>query len=559
MMGHMGDLLVRGGTIVDGTGGPSRVGDVRVRDGVIVEIGERLALDGESEIDASSALVTPGLIDPHTHYDLEMFWDPTLDPLPTYGMTTIVMGNCGLGIAPVRDDVRDDIADLLCFIEELPPSLAMECVPWGWSTWSEYRTVAAQTATTVTPFAYTAHNALRGFTMGRDAWERAATDSERAAMVALLDDALAHGSLGMSTNWFDTDRNRALVPSRLSDAAEIDALLEVLARYPHATLQVIARNAEDRRPVLERSLAHGVRVLSLGNGVGGVTDTDLPVHRLGGGAEPFTPRLGFESTIAAAAVPAWHEMINGPEDDKLALLGDPDWRARARHDWDHPHDEQNAFRKEELHVLILSDSENGTGPVGISLKDLAEQRAVHPSDALADWVLANGIGSRYTKLSVRPQESQVEMDNRVKASFDDPYALIGGTDAGAHLKMFCGAGANVYVLTHWARDEGAVTVEQAVHCMTQRNASFFSLHDRGVIAEGTRGDLAVFALDEIETRDYVRATDLPDGGWRFTRPSAGFRATVVGGVPTVLDGEPTGARPTHIGHALRSASGSAAR
>jgi N-acyl-D-aspartate/D-glutamate deacylase len=548
----VGDLLVRGGTIVDGTGAPGRQGDVRVRDGVIAEVGAGLARDGEPEIDASGALVTPGLIDPHTHYDLEMFWDPSLDPLPAYGMTTIVMGNCGLGIAPVRDDVRDDIADLLCFIEELPTSLSSTCVPWGWSTWSEYHAIASRTATAVTPFAYTAHNALRGYVMGHDAWERVATDDEIARMCGLLDDALTHGSLGLSTNWFDTDRNRELVPSRLSDAAEVDALLDVLAHHPHATLQLIARSAEDRRPVLERALVHGVRCLSLGDGVGGVTDTDLPVFRLGGGAEPFMPRLGFESSIAAAAVPAWHQLINGPADDKVRLLADPEWRARARNDWDHPLDEQNSFRKGTLHTLILSDSENGAGPVDISLQDLSAQRGVHPSDALADWVLANGVGSRYTKLAVRPETTQQEMDERVMAAFADPFALIGGTDAGAHLKMFCGAGANVYVLTHWARDVGALSIEQAVHCMTQRNASFFSLDDRGVIEPGKRGDLAVFALDEIETRSYVRAHDLPDGSWRFTRPGAGFRATVVAGVPTVLDGEPTGARPTALGHALAS-------
>src|SRR5262245_16269069 len=318
----MRDVLVRGGALVDGTGGPSRRADVRVRDGVIAEIGDRLSPDGELEIDATGALVTPGLIDPHTHYDLEMFWDPTLELLPTYGMTTIVMGNCGLGIAPVRDDVCDEIADLLCFIEELPPSLSRACVPWGWTSWPEYRAVAAQTATTVTPFASTEPNALRGFAMGRDAWERAATGDEINMMASMLDDALAQGSLGLSTNWFDTDRNRELVPSRLSDAAEVDALLDVLARHPNATLQLIARNAEDRRPVLEQSVARGVRCLSLGDGVGGVTDTDLLVYRLGGGAEPFMPRLGFESSIAAAAVPAWHEMINGPADSKLQLLAD---------------------------------------------------------------------------------------------------------------------------------------------------------------------------------------------------------------------------------------------
>ena len=134
----MSDLIVRGGTVVDGTGAPGRSADVRVRDGVIVEVAPDLAPDGEREIDARGAVVTPGLIDSHTHYDIEMFWDPSLDPLPVYGVTTIVMGNCGLGIAPVVPEVRDDIVDLLCFIEELPPALSDEFVPWGWSSWCEY-------------------------------------------------------------------------------------------------------------------------------------------------------------------------------------------------------------------------------------------------------------------------------------------------------------------------------------------------------------------------------------------------------------------------------------
>ncbi len=146
-----------------------------------------------------------------------MFWDPSLDPLPVYGVTTLVMGNCGLGIAPVAPEVRDDIVDLLCFIEELPPALSDTYVPWGWSSWGEYADRAREQATAVQPFAYTAHNALRASVMGHEAWERAATPDEVAAMAALLDDALRAGSLGMSSNWFDTDRQRRLVPSRLSD------------------------------------------------------------------------------------------------------------------------------------------------------------------------------------------------------------------------------------------------------------------------------------------------------------------------------------------------------
>ncbi len=557
----MTGLLIRGGTVVDGTGAPGRRADVRTRGATIVEVAPDLAPsdDGtdEATIDATGALVTPGLIDAHTHYDLEMFWDPTLDPLPTYGMTTIVMGNCGLGLAPVRDDVTADIVDLLCFIEELPVSLAGDYVPWGWETWSQYRQVAAQTPLTVQPFAYTAHSALRGAVMGPDAWERAATAEEVAAMAALLDDALGAGSLGMSSNWFDTDRARKLVPSRLSDDAELAALLDTIARHPHAGFQVIARGADDRRNALAMACGRGVRALSLGDGTGGAkVEEGLDTWYLGGGNQPFQPMLGFEMSIAAAAVPPWHEMINGPVEDKLDALADPAWRDRARAAWDDPLPEQNSFRSEALHLFMLTDSENGTGPVDLSLADLAAQRDQHPSDALADWLLANGIGSRYTKANGTGRV-MTDDDRRGQVVTDaaNPFAVLGGTDAGAHLTMFCGAGSNLHLLTHWARDDGALSVEQAIHCLTQRSATFFSLHDRGVVEVGKRADLCVFGLDEIETRAPERRYDLPGGRYRLSRPSAGFRAVIAAGTPTVADGELTGARPTAMGDAQVASAG----
>src|SRR4051794_14880838 len=350
----MSELLVRGGTVVDGTGAPARPGDVRIRGGIIVEVGTGLEPDGEYVIDAGGALVTPGLIDPHTHFDGEMFWDPSLDPLPSYGVTTAVMGNCGLGIAPLRDDVQDAITDLMCFIEELPFPLFKGHVPWGWKSWSEYHATASARPTAATLFAYTGHNAIRGYAMGPDAWERPATDKERAQMVAALDNALANGSLGMSTNFFDTDRARRLVPSRLADDAEFEALFDVMACYPHASLQVIARDTNDTKRLLRMAGPRGIRVLRSTGGPeddghllqGMIDEGAFDVWRLGGGAAPFAPSLGFDSSIGTAAVPAWHELVNGPqgpsgpterdEDRKLALLADPDWRARARQDWDNP-------------------------------------------------------------------------------------------------------------------------------------------------------------------------------------------------------------------------------
>ncbi len=387
----MGDVLVRGGTVVDGSGGAPFAADVRIRGGVIIEVGPGLVPDGEMVIDAHGALVTPGFVDSHTHYDLEMFWDPTFDPLPTYGVTTTIMGNCGFGIAPTRADTKADVADLLCFVEELPISLTTS-LTWGWAKWSEYFRAAAQVPVTVTPYAFVAHNALRASVLGRAAWERASTEPELAAITALLDDALRAGALGLSSNWFDTDRNGALVPSRQSDDRELDTLIGVLARYPGAILQTIIRDDAQRMHVHRKAAAAGVRVLSLGDGTGGGRDDGIAgVTHLGGGGEPSTPRLGFESSIATAAIPTWHDMINGPADRKLALLADPAWRDRARHDWDHPLDEQNSFRAEQLHELILSDPDFADWPLG--------ERAV--SESLRAW---SASGRRCTLLACRYDE-----------------------------------------------------------------------------------------------------------------------------------------------------------
>jgi N-acyl-D-aspartate/D-glutamate deacylase len=239
-------LLIRGGDVVDGSGAPARRADVRVRDGRIAEVGPDLPGDGERVLDASGAYVTPGLIESHTHYDAAVWWDPDCDPMPAHGCTTLVMANCGLGLAPLRAGDRDTIVDLFSFIEDIPAEAFRLAVPWTWETYAEYRAVAAQHGTAVNTVGFVPHQLLRTWVMGGAAWERAATATELDQLCTVLDDALAAGALGLSTSVMDTDRDNRPVPSRQADDAEFTALVAVLARR-RAALQYVPRIRQPER------------------------------------------------------------------------------------------------------------------------------------------------------------------------------------------------------------------------------------------------------------------------------------------------------------------------
>ena len=573
------ELLIRGGSVIDGTGAPAFRADVRLRDGAIAEVAPDLEpAAGERVFDATGCYVAPGLIESHTHFDGTMWWQPDLDPLPGCGVTTVVMGNCGFALAPLHDDpaVRAQVVKIFSFFEDIPEAPFFQHLPWDWKTWSEYKaSVTSQVRVPTNYGAFVGHIALRLAVMGMDAWERAATAEEITRIARLLADALAAGALGLSTNLMDHDGEDRPVPSLHADDAELLALFEVVTRYPGATVQVVVdtvmrMTAVDSMERLAR-LTEGLPIRLQWAGIPtlqwqkdyGLQQPLVELHErfaregrdfwTGFAHVPITTVASVEHSLLFAQSNdyVWHEVVTAAGDEaKLALLRDPAWRARARHSWDNESLETSPFRNPR--PILLDGSANDTGPVGTTLGEYADQLGVHPSDAMAEWFALNGLESTVT------MPDWDRDDEMVLRLLKDPFSVGNLSDAGAHGQMFCGGGDNIMLFTHFVRETGALTPEEAVHVQTGKLAEFFGLTDRGEIAVGKRGDATVFDLGEVERGPKRKIYDVPDGKggytWRWTRDPAPVRLTLVNGVSTFEDGKATGARPgAMVGPTARAA------
>ncbi|MEE3332190.1 MAG: amidohydrolase family protein [Myxococcota bacterium] len=557
-MGAAGNLLVRGGTLVDGRGSTPVHADVRVRDGWIVEVGAGLEPEGERELDATGAYVTPGFIDAHTHVDPSIFWDPGCDPLPLHGVTTVVTGNCSLSLAPLRDETRDQVIDLFCFIEDMPVEAFERGIPWSWSDWQGYRKAIDVEGAGVHIAPLVGHSILRLDVLGGVAFDRVSTPEERDALAQRLRECLEAGAFGFSTSFQDTDRRGRPVPSRKADDEEFMALAEVLREAGRGVIEFVPHFDQPEKQIADIERIHRI---SQAAGVPGTWTqlawgdlNDAQIQPLleqaartqaeGPGVfpqvspRPFDVVLDLMGTAFFMFQRNWHEVLQCEPASRRLRLADEEWRAAAREEWDSvgfsifPID-----RLDKVRLTRVAKPEQERF-LGATLADLVKERGGHASDVLADWVIENDLDPGLMLLGLANDDPE-----KVSDLLHHSSTVVGASDAGAHVHGLCGAGDTTLLLETHVRERGDLSIEAAVAAMTSDVAKLFGIRDRGIVAPGYAGDLAVFDLAEVHYEGDEFVNDLPDGSGRLRRSGSGFRATIVSGTPTQLSGTATGEHP----------------
>jgi N-acyl-D-aspartate/D-glutamate deacylase len=564
------DLVVRGGTVVDGTGAPGRTADVAVSDGVVTDVGR---VDGPARrtIDADGALVTPGFVDVHTHYDGQATWDALLSPSCWHGVTTVVMGNCGVGFAPVAPDKHDWLIGLMEGVEDIPGSALSEGITWGWETFGEYLDVLGARGYAVDIGTQVPHGAVRAYVMGeRGARNEPATPDDIEAMAVIVREGIAAGALGFSTS--RTLAHRAIdgepVPGTFAaedelfgiaramgggvfELAPAGALGEDLAAPAKEVDWMRRLAAETGRPVtfaLTQNNADPTawrHLLDL--------TTDAPGVRPQVHGRTVSILLGFSTFHPFDFCPAWGASGVGllPWREQVARIeADPDLRAtlvREAHALDDDPVVQGFMGP--ARVYLLGDPPDYEPGPERSVAAIAAARGADVWATFLDLLLDDGGQELLNSPVLNYSDGTLEP---VRAMLLHPTSAFGLGDGGAHAGQTCDASTTTFLLSYWARDraEGRIPVELAVHKLTQATATLYGLGDRGMLAPGFVGDLNVIDHAALALHRPVKVEDLPGGASRFVQRASGYVATVKAGETTFAGGEHTGAVP---GRLLRGA------
>jgi N-acyl-D-aspartate/D-glutamate deacylase len=559
------DLAIRGGTVVDGTGSPSRQADVGVRRGRVVAVGT-LEEAAAKEVDATGLLVAPGFVDLHTHYDAQLLWDPTASPSPLHGVTTVIGGNCGFSIAPAGPEHAYYMARLMARVEGMPLA-ALEFLDWSWTSFGEW-VGRLDGRIGVNAGFLAGHSALRRCVMGEDAVGKPASPAQVADMVALLHRSMDEGALGLSTSQAHThnDGDGQPVPSRAADRAELEALAAAVADHPGTTLEIIVPGclngfSDEEVELLgtlsllaNRPVNWNVLGVSSMNPAAAEHQLEASTVAAGRGAKvvaltlPHTMkiRLSFEHGAILDGLPGWREVFAVSKDERKARLSDPAERHRL---------DEGAQSREAGILGALANWKNllieetfdpvNAGCEGRTVGEVAAERGQEPFDALLDVVVADDL-----RTGLRPPIPEHEADWELRAKvWRDPRTIVGGSDAGAHLDVMCGAIYSTSMLGDGVRKRGLLSWEEAVHQLTDVPARLYGIHDRGRVAEGWWADLVLFDPTRVGHGPERTRDDLPGGASRLYAEAEGIEHVIVNGTEIVRGGEFTGETP---GAVLRS-------
>ena len=559
------DLLIRGGTIIDGTGAARITADVAVDGGVIVAVGSDLGA-ARRTIDADGLLVTPGFVDVHTHYDAQVAWDPYVTPTSWHGVTTAIMGNCGVGFAPVKAEHREWLISLMEGVEDIPAAVLGAGLPWGWETYGEYLDVLDRDPRAIDIGGMVTHAATRVYVMA----ERGAdhrnlpTDDEVESMAQVVAQALEAGALGFSTSRSRNHKTRDGDPIASLNASEREllgcadglrragrGLIEIAADFvdndistEFALFRALAARSgrpvslpmtpQHHQPERHRQL---LALMAQASADGLQFSGQVPIR-------PVGVMIGLENRLHPFFATATYQSVAAlPLAERLELLRQPDCRSRILAEAQAQ--TMSAFADLSL-TFALGEPLDYEPDKAKSIAAMAAAQGVDPL-AYAYDLLVSGDGAAFF---YRPANSYGDGNfDALRELLSSPFTVPGLGDGGAHCTMISDASNPTYMLTHWGRDRTRgeqIPVELLVKWHAHDTAALFGLRDRGVLAPGMKADINVIDFDALQLRRPEMAYDFPAGGKRLVQRADGYRATVVSGEITYLDGVPTGALPGRI-------------
>ena len=561
----MYDVIIRNGSVIDGTGRPRQSADVGIKDGKIATVGR---IDGEAvqTVDATGRLVTPGFIDIHTHYDAQAHWDTTLSPSPLHGITTVIAGNCGFTIAPLEEQHGDYLMRMLSRVEGMPLASLQTGVPWNWNSFGSWLDTLDGTLAINTGF-MVGHSAIRRLVMGERSVGNEATPEELEAMKTMLRESIAEGGFGFSSSWATThnDPNGQPVPSRHASETEMVELSRVCSEFDGTSLEFIpavGRFGPEAIDLIARMSGAANRPLNWNLIAVNTSPKQVSVMENNLGASdyardhggevialtvpcPIETRLSFQSGFVLDALNGWREAMALPDDDKMEMLADADKRRELNELAQGPSPLRGVAK---WHNLIVGDvfSEENAPYLGRTIGEIADDQGRETFDVVCDIVLNDRLlTGLYTPMRGDDDETwKMRVD-----VWRDERTMLGGTDAGAHLDLLATFNATTSMLQKAVRERDLISWEEAVNLISDAPAKMYGIKNRGQLTEGYYADVNVIDPETIAVRPTEVRHDLPGGAWRLYGAADGYSNVFCNGSEIVRDGEFTDNRP---GAMLRS-------